>query len=138
MVGVTVAHIYVGLRPGGRFWEANKGKDIDPDIEFTVEQVKRIVTKYFYGATLDEAIGIWKDERKGVISETSVVITLMNCCSWHEPPKGFSDRVMQLAADLLNSLLQDSVIVQTIYQTTDRHGEVKTEMTFDEILPPKG
>jgi hypothetical protein len=141
---VVTAHVYVGLRPGARAefddrdetaWDTpvRRRVTLPRGFEYDKRTVEEITVRHFYGATMDEAVGIWRDEREGVIRETSIVITLINCCSWKEDNQDFIDRVFDLADDLYHSLQQDSVLVQIIEQDTDEDGEVELKSEFFEV-----
>lgn len=135
---VTTAHVYVGLRPGSRArFEDEDGRPVKLqlplDFEYSPKQVEEITLRHFYGATMEQAVGVWRDERVGIIRETSVVITLINCCSWKQGNKQFTDQVFDLARDLYDELQQDSILVQIIEQDTDDEGEVELQTEFYEV-----
>lgn len=75
--------------------------------EIEIEDIENILGKHFDGATLQEAIGLYKGER-----EKSLIITIANCCRWEKPKDQFRKSVNNLVLELRRELGQESILVE--------------------------
>ena len=71
-------------------------------VRTTTEEVARVVSHYFEGATITDAIGLWQGKR-----ETCVTVTLLDT----DLPHGFITRVGRLARMLKSHFIQEAVLV---------------------------
>lgn len=103
----TIARLYVGL-----------SSDTDKE-GIETSAIENIMRKHFDGATLQEATGFYKGRR-----EKSLIITIINCCSWEQPQDQFLKRIKLLASELRHELDQESVLVEQTYSGETRIFEI--------------
>jgi hypothetical protein len=72
-----------------------------------IVDVENILLKHFDGATLQEANGFYKGQR-----EKSLVIKIINCCSWEKPREQFLESINNLVLQLRDKLGQESILVE--------------------------
>jgi len=77
--------------------------------EYEVGDVEKILVNHFNGATMQESTGIHNGKK-----ERSLVITIINCCSWEEPKEKFQEKINNLVMQLRNDLGQESILVEYI------------------------
>ncbi|MGB2691952.1 MAG: hypothetical protein WBB48_11490 [Thermodesulfobacteriota bacterium] len=90
-----IVRMYIGL-------SSNKDQE-----EMEIVDVENILLKHFDGATLQEANGFYKGQR-----EKSLVITIINCCSWEKPREQFLESINNLVLQLRDKLGQESILVE--------------------------
>lgn len=71
------------------------------------EEIILITEKYFDGATIQEATGLYKGSR-----ETSLVITIINCCRWKVSEETFRENIHEISTELREQLEQDSILIE--------------------------
>ena len=77
--------------------------------EFRLEDVEKIVGSRFDGAAIVASHGLYKG-----VSEESLIINLINCCSWKVPKAEFRQNVEGLAVELRERLGQETVLVEQL------------------------
>lgn len=91
----VIVRVYIGLN-------SNK---LQREIE--IEEVEEIISKHFDSATLQESTGFYEGEK-----ERSLIITIINCCSWEEAEDNFRIKITNLASQLRGDLGQESILVE--------------------------
>lgn len=91
----TIVRMYIGLSTN----------TVQEEIE--IVDVENILLKHFDGATLQEANGFYKGKR-----EKSLIITIINCCSWEKPREQFLASINNLVLELIDKLGQESILVE--------------------------
>lgn len=79
--------------------------------EINIEEVEEIISKHFNSATLQESMGFYKGEK-----ERSLIITIINCCSWKDQTERFQEKISNLASQLKDDLGQESILVEYLYE----------------------
>ena len=91
----AIVRVYIGL----------SSSKLQREIE--IEEVEEIISKHFDSATLQESIGFYEGEK-----ERSLIITIVNCCSWEDQTERFQEKINNLALELKNDLGQESILVE--------------------------
>lgn len=77
---------------------------------YSIETVKRVVAKYFEGATITRSEGLWRQRKKQWAP--SVIVTILN-----HPPiawRKFSGNVERLVDELIRKLRQEEILVDAL------------------------
>lgn len=91
----TIVRLYLGL-------SSENGEQ-----EIEIGDVENILSNHFDGATLQEATGLYKGVR-----EQSLIITIINCCTWQEPEEDFLNKLKVLVSELKLEFSQESILVE--------------------------
>ena len=91
----AIARLYIGLN-------LNK---LQREIE--IEEVEDIISLHFSGYTINPSTGSYKGER-----EKSLIVTIINCCTWEQPKEIFRNKISNLVSHLKGELGQESILVE--------------------------
>ena len=94
----AIARIYIGLN----------SNNLQRDIQ--IKEVEEIISKHFSASTIQQSTGFYKGER-----ENSLIVTIINCCSWEVPNENFRNKIKNLVLNLRSDLGQESILVEYLF-----------------------